>query len=56
MRRTNSAFVIQVPYFDNISVNDIHTVPKGLTGEVETRLKVTPISYGKIGLSELARP
>ena len=43
VRRTNSAPVIQVPYFDDINVNDIYTVLKGLTGEVGTRPKVTPI-------------
>ena len=44
MGGTNSALVIQVPYFDDINVDDIHTVLKGLTSEVETRPKVTPMS------------
>jgi hypothetical protein len=35
--------VKQVPYFDDINVNDIYTILKGLISEVETRPKGTPI-------------
>ena len=48
--------VIQVPYFDDISVNDVDAALEGLIGEVETRPEATPISYRKIGSSDLARP
>jgi hypothetical protein len=48
--------VKQVPYFDDINVNDVHAVLEGLIGEVETRPKATPISYRKISASDLARP
>ena len=35
MRRTNSVIVIQVPYFDDINVNDVHAALKGLLSEIE---------------------
>ncbi len=44
MRRTNSVSVKQVPYFDDINVNDVHAALEGLISEVETRPKATPIS------------
>jgi hypothetical protein len=44
LRRTNSLTVIQVPYFDDISVNDVHAALEGLISKVEIRPKVTPIS------------
>ncbi len=44
VKRTNFISVIQVPYFDDIDVNDIYTVLNGLMSEVETRPKVSPIS------------
>jgi hypothetical protein len=36
LRRTNSVLVIQIPYFDNINVNDVHAALEGLIDEVET--------------------
>ena len=44
MTTTNSVLIIQVPDFNDIDVNDIHTALEGLTSEVETRLKVTPVT------------
>ncbi len=44
MGRTNSVSVKQVPYFDDINVNDVHAALEGLISEVETRPKATPIS------------
>ena len=42
--RANSIHVIQVPYFDNTSVNDVHTALQGFIDEVDVRPKVTPVS------------
>jgi len=36
--------VIQIPYVDNINMNDVHTALEGLISEVETRPKATPIA------------
>ena len=44
LRRTDTVSVIQVPYFDDINVNDVHTVLKGLISELKARPKATPIS------------
>ena len=55
LRRTNSLSVIQVPYFDDISVNDVHATLEGLISKVEIRPKVTPISYKKVSSSDMAR-
>jgi hypothetical protein len=44
LNRTNSVLVIEVPYFDDINVNDVHTTLEGLISEVETRPKATPVS------------
>ncbi len=56
MRCANSVRVIQVPYFDDDSVNDVHTALQGFISEVEFRPKVTPVSCGKINLPELVCP
>ena len=44
MRRANSVHVIQVPYFDDTSVNDVHTALQGFISEVESTPKITPVS------------
>jgi len=41
---TNFLPVFQVPYFDDIGVNDVYAVPEGLINEVETRPQATPVS------------
>ena len=40
--------VIQVPYFDDINVNDVHATLEGLISKLEIRPKATPISSMKI--------
>ena len=42
--RTDLGPVLQVPYFNDIRVNDVDAVLEGLISEVETRPKATPIS------------
>ena len=52
---TNFLPVFQVPYFDDIGVNDIHAIFKEYSSEFLTRPQVTPVSYVKSWLFELAR-
>jgi hypothetical protein len=42
--RSNFVPVIQIPYLDNIGMNDIYAVLEGLVSEVETRPKAAPVS------------
>ena len=42
--RTDFDPVFQVPYFDDICVNDVYTVFEGLISKVEIRPQVSPIS------------
>jgi hypothetical protein len=42
--RDNFGIVFQVPYIDDISVNDVYAVPERLVCEVETRPQTTPVS------------
>ena len=42
--RANVIPVSQVPYFDDVGVNDVNAVLEGLISEVETRPQVTPVS------------
>jgi hypothetical protein len=42
--RANFALVFQVPYIDDIGVNDVDAVPEGLICEVETRPQTAPVS------------
>jgi len=35
--------VIQVPYFDNIGVNDVNEALEAMTNEIGTRTKATPV-------------
>ena len=42
--RTNSVLVMQVPYFDDLGVNDVHATVEWSVSKVETRPKVTPVS------------
>ena len=36
LRRTNSTFVPQIPYFNDVEVNDVHATLEELIDEVET--------------------
>jgi hypothetical protein len=42
--RTDFGPVLQVPYFDDICVNDVYAILEGLISEVETRPQAPPIS------------
>jgi hypothetical protein len=53
--RANIIPVIQVPYFDDIGVNDVDAVLEELIGKIETRPQATPISYQDLKPSELTR-
>jgi len=55
LRRANIFPVIQVPYFDDIGVNDVDAVLEELISEIETRPQATPISYRELNPSEWTR-
>ena len=44
LERTDLGPVLQVPYFNDIRVNDVYAVLEGLISKVETRTQATPIS------------
>ena len=44
MRRVNLCPVLQVPYLNEVDMDDIHAVLKGSISKVDTRPKVVPVS------------